>query len=367
VHFLGKLAIIKSSSWFLLGATLVCAVYLIYCLIKKPTRGIMVFCFTVASIVFAEIFLFNNVFLFHSAIHFVSAADIGWRQESTLYHDRQRLINTEKAQFLAIGSSQTHVIYTPYASTCDELAVMGMAGMGPLDFLLYKDLIAEEASEVIILTLCDFDLGRQPSLVAAKLSPPQRIDDLITLAKIVSPIASYPACEIQDFLFANGISAYRNQYLYKGVLNKLTGRAKAFPEEDVTLISDEDRQIQQLEKLRELDQIWFELNVALLDRFIEWAEREALKVCVVSGQYHPLAMQKNESLHKQADVALANLCASHPNASFIGAEQRLSFTAEDYVDGYHVGPEAGYRFTSHLISVVSSNWKIESSKGKSDL
>ena len=116
-----------------------------------------------------------------------------------------------------------------------------LAGMGPSDFFLYAREVERIKPRDVVLYLSDFDLGNQPSMIGAKLAPPQSGRRIIELLQI---LRSYPTAisftEKQDFVISQAVPQYRYQYIFRGLLDKLVRKKKGFPEADVTAKSDEE-------------------------------------------------------------------------------------------------------------------------------
>jgi hypothetical protein len=300
-----------------------------------------------------NILFFYNPLFFRISSDILKAKDIDWRQADALSKEIYRFRKNTAVKYLAVGNSQTGAIYSSYAKEEPRLSVFTMAGMGPLDFVLYKDMIKSLCNGTIILTLSDFDLGREPSLLGAKLSPPQGIQ----LFKITSLLWHEPNItysEVQDFIFANIADAYRYQYIFKGFADKLFARKKAFPGEDLTAISDAEYLKIHLKNLSMLDRTWFPINLVLLEQFISWANENSLKVAIVEGGYHPRALDANIALHGEASVKLELLCKRYMNCSYYKSSQLYKFAEDDYRDGYHVKKDSGWKFTKKLMSTIGN-------------
>jgi hypothetical protein len=251
---------------------------------------------------------------------------------------------------LAVGSSQTGAIYLPYTAQDPNLVVFTLSGMGPLDLVLYEDLIRHHVPDTVILTLSDFDIGRAPSLAGAKLAPPQPPRKLAHVCALLMRSPDIAWSDVQDFIAANLLSAYRYQYIFKGFLNKLSGRNRAFPESDVTKITDEQYLAAHLESLTELDEQWFDLNLLLLDEFLAWARTNQIAITVTGGHYHPRALAQNRDLHEKASAALSALCAKYGNVTYVRSESLYAFSEADYRDGYHLTTESGLELAQRVMA-----------------
>lgn len=296
-----------------------------------------------------NILIFYNPLFFKVSSDLLEAKDIDWRQNDSLGYEIKRFKKAIAVNYLAVGSSQTEAIYSRYITEDPQFSFFAMSGMGPLDFILYKNMIKSLCNGTIILTLSDFDLGRKPSLLGAKLSPPQGLG-LFKVISLLKHDSSITYSELQDFVFSNIFDAYRYQYVFKGFKDKLFSKINAFPGEDISSISDEEYLKKQLRGLKALDRTWFQINVLLLEEFIEWANKNELKVAIIEGGYYPDALSMNTALHTEASLKLEMLSEKFNNCSYIHSSQIYSFTKNDYRDRYHVKKDIGHIFTRVLLN-----------------
>ena len=297
-----------------------------------------------------NVFLFQNPFLFALSSRYLDGRDIGWRQADALKAESYRFSKNLAAEFLAVGNSQTNAIYASYAKTEKRLAVLSMAGLNPMDYLLYKNIIKSLCNRTIILTVSDFDLGYKPNLLGAKLAPPQYLDlpSVISLLRNVPDVAS---SEIQDVVCANIIDAYRYQYVFRGYMEKVLGRNRAFPKENFTAAEMLGFMLRDLAKI---DRKWFAINLLFLERFVAWADENALEVVIVLGHYHPKALAANLALHDEASAKLDLLCKRFANCSYFRGEELYEFTESDYQDGFHVHEDAGRKFAERMMAALGN-------------
>ena len=349
--------------WFGLAVGLLSTAFAVHCIVRRKVSPAWRIGFILACIISLETLVFRNPVFFRLAAHYLDVEDIGWRQARALIKENMRFKRPCPTPLLAVGSSQTGAIYVPYATADPNLVIFTLSGMGPLDLVLYEDLIRHHAPGTIILTLSDFDLGRQPSLAGAKLAPPQPPRKLAHICALLLGCPDVTWSEVQDFVAANVLSAYRYQYIFKGFLNKVSGRNRAFPESNVTKISDEQYLAAHLESLAELDGRWFKVNLLLLDEFFTWAHTNGMAVAVTGGHYHPRALAQNRDLHEEASEALATLCAKYDNVSYLRSEQLCAFAEADYRDGYHLRAEAGLELATRVIESIPPAGPIQPAPG----
>ncbi|MFH2066104.1 MAG: hypothetical protein ABIK15_12960 [Pseudomonadota bacterium] len=315
--------------------------------IKKSTAFI-------AFAIMVELLLFQNPLLFKISTKYLKAADIGWRQSGALKKEVLRFKNVIKANYLAVGSSQTGAVYGSFSLKNPEvLSRFAIAGMGPLDLYLYKELIKKSCNGTILLMLSDFDL-REPSLIGAKLSPPQRLKILLEIVNMLSQEKNIQFSEVQDFIIANTISAYRYQYIFKGFLMHFSNRNLAFPETDITAKSIQPDLFSQLRELESIDTKWFQINLSFLDKFLSWTKTNGLDVIIIQGHYHPQALKTTHARYEYAADLFSKLADKYSHTRFIRINKIHEFSEQDYRDTLHVYPEAGYRFTEKLMRFIQN-------------
>jgi hypothetical protein len=293
-------------------------------------------------------FIFNNPAFFNLSDRNLSAVEIGWRQKDALKKETQRFLRNDlRPDYLFVGSSQTGAVFQQYVEQQSNCQSFVLAGMGPLDFLLYARGLKRIVPRSVVLYLSDFDLGNSQSLVGAKLAPFQSISRIVELLRILKSYSTaFSFSEIQDFLFCQAVPAYRYQYVFRGWLDKVFRRKIGFPEKDVTAKTDEENLEIQLKGLATLSNDHFDLNLHLLDTFVREMASGGIGVIIVEGHYHPKAMRMNEELHRLAKARLEKFAGQHPNCVYIATGD--AFDVSEYRDGTHVVPEAGVAFATSL-------------------
>jgi len=349
----------------LLACLVLCLISLYYLSSKKYFfRGrVIILGFIIA--ITTNIILFRNPLFYMAASKYLKAPDIGYRQYDALRLELDRFARHVPARFLAVGSSQTWAIYTEYQNkNASGFSTFTMSGLGPLDFLLYRDIIKSRCGSTIILTLSDFDLARKPHLEWAKLSSLQGAGSFENYYFLYKQLYSghqqyFSHAEFLDVVLANTLDSYRLQFVFRGFIDKMFFRNKAFPEKDETRITDKEMLEKQVKGLLNLDKQWIDTNLILMDRFIDWTDKNNLNVVIVEGHYHPGALKPNLLLHKKTSSELEVMCGRYKNARFIRSDSIYEFAEADYRDGYHVRPESGYKFTLKLMSILSKNGPVK--------
>jgi hypothetical protein len=296
----------------------------------------------------SHVFIFNNPAFFRLSNQMLGSAEIGWRQKSALLLDPLRFTRSDsRLAYLFVGSSQVGAVFGGYSAQQRDWGLFMLAGMGPLDFVLYAREVGRMAPRDIVLYLSDFDLGAKPSMLGAKLAPPQSAHRIAVLLRIMRGYpTAFSFAEIQDFLICQAFSPYRYQYIFRGILDNIFRKKRALPETDVTAKTNAENMEDHLKFIAMLSDQWFDVNLHLLDVFVGEMAVRGIGVIIVEGHYHPQALRSNWKLHSLARARLEQVARKHPNCRYIPTGD--AFDARVYLDGTHVKSEAGAAFATLL-------------------
>jgi hypothetical protein len=304
----------------------------------------------------AEFGVFQNPFFFRTAYRKLGVDYVGFRQRDVLEMEVLRREKPWHAKYLAVGNSQTDAIYNPYVQDSASTRLFTLAGLSPLELPLCRQIIFRHCTNTVLLHLSEFDLAMEPRVDQLKMAPAQGVRDLWVLSRELLRTTSVSVWDILDLWAANVISPYRYNFVFRGVLKKLTHELDAFPEGRLTQRRG-DFSRRQVDSLNRLDTRWFEANMKALDNFLAWCRSRRLKVVIVEGRYHPDLYAKNRSIHEKANVLLKDLCSRHPNARLLAVDDLEPLLANDYRDGVHVVPTAGVRFARRVIEKLEQSEK----------
>ncbi|BBO82774.1 hypothetical protein DSCO28_33400 [Desulfosarcina ovata subsp. sediminis] len=229
-----------------------------------------------------------------------------------------------------------------------------MAGMGPLDFILYQDYIKNCFPKTILLYLSDFDLCKAPNLSGATLAPFQSISKVKNLFNLVWNYGLEG--DFAEFFISNYLPEYRFQFIFKGVVNKLFGKSKATPHPDTQLLEKHntiDSHIDALNDKLKNGSTWVDINLKMVEIFLQWCDTNRIKVIIIEGDYHPKALRLNLKIHKTVSEKIRQ-SAEKFHADYIDREDLLDFNESDFSDAVHVNAKAGYTFTERLIRILDA-------------
>lgn len=312
----------------------------------------------IVAVLIIRLFLFDNIFSWYGYQRYLSADDVGWRQKSVIGYEYQKFVKkSEYTKFLAVGSSQTGAVYGPYASRHGSPKLFSLAGMSPLDLILYRKYIKSFGPDYILLYLSEFDLARNPSLDAAKIAPSQGLY-LINLYPLLREVAehsqSYTA--LKEMLVGEFLPEYKYAFIFSGIRDKILGKNQALAMPIWTEIPDDlslQYHLQNMATNTSMEVI--DVNNRILTHFLSYCRDESLKVIIVEGQYHPLGYtDKSLALHQVVHQNLLNIDNEFNNVTFIPRTEVMNFTEADYKDGYHVKPLPAYQFVENLMVYIDS-------------
>lgn len=323
----------------------------------------------------ALILLLFRSFLFYNATiwNFYATAlspndlgDTGWREYEFIREEcRNQNFPRDFArgiEFLAVGSSQTAAIYAKYSKTNpDRLALLSMAGVGPIEFLLLRNWIRNFNPHFVLLYLSEFDIANtyfKPYLSNFRLAPNQGM----YLLHLYPYFKQHSIWHFNSFLHVVMYEFFpeiKYNFVFKAFLDKLTGKKNSHAANmaaNVATLTKEQLTAWQLEMLDYLKSDVVPFHIALLEEFLQWCVDEKIKVIIVEGQYRIDGKARvPKELKKQVLQRLTRLDQYGDNVTLITRSQLHEFTFDEYTDVYHVTPEAGFLFSTKLVSFLKKN------------
>ncbi len=284
--------------------------------------------------------------------------DVGWRQYSVIHETRYGYLGMQMpSRYLAVGSSQTNAIYAKYAQQHKELAIFEMAGMMPIDLMLYREQIARYRPEVILLYLSEFDLAREQPPESISMAPGQG-------AYLVSLWSRFRAFTVGDdynralteLLVGEVFPEFKYSFVFRSILDKeirkLSGRFGKKDARPSTRVPRSER----IRLLREsISPEYTAFNMTFLREFISFAGSINSRVVIVEGQYHPeVSTDAISKVNREVVEQLNMLAREFEHVRFIARTETGDFTDADYMDLTHVTQDVGYDFTGRLIASLEA-------------
>ncbi|HYQ70368.1 MAG TPA: hypothetical protein VET88_00420 [Gammaproteobacteria bacterium] len=287
-------------------------------------------------------------------------ADVGWRQYSVIDNMRDSYLSDgRQPRYLAVGSSQTEKLYSYHAKRHADFEIFGLAGMTPLDLLMFRRQIAARNPEVILLYLSDFDIARQIPPESISMAPRQGAGmiQLWSWFGALSAGDTYERAKV-ELLAGEIFPEFKYGFVFRGIGNKIMHRvAKRVGRQTPTQPSGWTPLDVRVKLLREtIATEYIDTGVSLLRAFLEFTATINTRVVIVEGQYHP-AVFDEATLKANREVAarLSALAADFGHASYIPRSLTGEFTAEDYTDLTHVRSRAGRDFTTRLLGLLETD------------
>lgn len=301
-------------------------------------------------ILLIRILLFQNPLAWYVYNQTLDPEVIGWRQSSVLYDQFTQYKDHDDVKYLAVGSSQTGALYRFSEDSLSNFAVKSLAGLGPVDFYMYRHEIQNYHPQKILLYLSDFDMGRSPSLQSVKLSPDQGV---------YFP-ASYMALEnhfsgkqftrtMKEMLVGELFPEYKYSYVFKGYIHQLFNKNQAFPSAAARM-SEEERKQYQFKQLRTaIKKENIDINMYYLNKFITFFKKRGVTVTILEGQYNPDAYSdKNLAVKRAVREEFKNLDQKYSNVNFLPKSKLVWFESKDFTDAYHVDRQAGKKLMKRV-------------------
>ncbi len=284
----------------------------------------------------------------------LSTDDVGWRQNSVIaYGIAKDAKHRTGFRNLAVGSSQVEALFGRYARKHRDMGMFSMPGLGPIDYLLYKDHIAAREPDRILLYLSESDLARRPAFSAAKLGPPQR-GYWVTLFRELGYRAFWKDAGgiLAEIFVAEVLPEYKYSFVFRGLWDKAIGARKALGKVEVTNIPDDKLLEIHLKRLATtLAEENIEGQVAVVRTFIRFCEEKGISVVLLEGEYNPLALsEENLRLNRITRARLEGLADQCPHVTFFPRNTFARFGTSDFRDGYHLEKDAGYAYVERLVA-----------------
>jgi hypothetical protein len=313
---------------------------------------------------FFRIVLFGNPFAWAVYNKLLPVQSIDWRHHDVIACEAGKYLRPENhIRYLAVGSSQTSVIYNKYARQNKDFSLFALAGLSPLDFYAYRNEICRRKPDYVLMNLSEFDMARNPELSSSKWSP-FSFRDITELKSIIDTTDYFTPDErklVYDLFFSKYLIEYKYSFVFKDLLEMPFNKNKAAVRAEPDRVNDSLALAVHLKYLSELSDKYIPFNMYYLAKGIQYLNSMNIPVIIVEGQYNPLAYQPhNMALNIQVHALLNGFVSAHPMNSFLSRDLIPPFVLEDYRDGYHVKEEAGFRYAGLLIKELNSGkFKIE--------
>ena len=279
--------------------------------------------------------------------------NIGWRQASTLVREAERFdAEIKPVNYLAVGSSQTYVLYTMYDREHDDFEVLNIAGMNVLDMLLYQDLIKKKCGGNLLLMLSDFDLCRKPSVEGVLMSPPQSMGRLSTLVSELYELDLLTLSECEEYITAQLFPGFRYQYVCRGLLDKLFRKNMAFPNNGGHDTAADAAHPVMIKTLRGLSDSYLNSNMAVLSLFVSEMISNGVEVVIFEGEYEPSIMKENQDLRKKVRSRLFDFANNNSRVTYSSLKAFDSYKHLKFHDPYHLERASATNLANEIMESI---------------
>jgi hypothetical protein len=340
----------------MLAATALAAGYVLSGRLSSPARSMAR---TVILFLALRLLLLGNPVAWQAYARLLSPYEVGWRQYDAIRLKAQQYAPLPQGvRYLAVGSSQTGVIYDSISRERADLAALSVAAMGPADLVLYSAYIARYRPSTVLLYLSDFDIARPPSPEALVIAPPQG-QRLLRLALRLreAPEPRIYRGALIEMAIGDVFPEYRYRFIFRGLAGRAMRKVAARLGRGSLLAAEKPTKEQMTAAARAaMVPGSTELNLKFLNDFLSEALRSGISVVIVEGHYNPVVMTP-EILETRLRVAesLRAVADSLHGVAYIPIRDLVEFDEDDYVDLSHVNSAAAYAFSSHLLKLLDSS------------
>ena len=310
----------------------------------------------IAGLLTLRVVLLGNPLSWQVYAQILDEDTLGWRHYALILVERDRYLSPAPGlRYLAVGSSQTDAVYGRFAQEYGGVEEFIVAGMMPMDFVLFADEIELRRPQTVLLYLSDFDVAKRPSAEQMVLSPRQGTD----LVRILGHLRGYPRGgglyrATLSLALGDVLPEYKYRFVLRGTLDRYLRRVAARagaaqPEGDEEYTREE-----LIERLRgQLNGDYIGFNLGWLEDFLRRMRAHGIAVVIVEGQYNPLVTDaRTAEINADVRERLEQLADDFDGVRYLPAGSVERFTAADYMDLTHVTPAAGDRFTRRLFEFL---------------
>jgi hypothetical protein len=308
---------------------------------------------------FTRLLLLENPFAWKIYQKILTQQDIGYREFDIITTQVDRFkssLSPKPTEFLAVGSSQVGAIFYQWGGPPIDLKIYSVAGMKPIDYLLYRDEIQKCRPRNILLYLSEFDIAVTPQIETLLLGPQQGLNSVGIWEKIIK-------CGLwNDYknmlihcAFAEMLPEYKYSFIFRGIVKKLWGSEPTNANVKLPTLPKDPSEInpELLKSIELLNQVFQDagvhFNIECLKEFVVFCAAKNIQVIIVEGQYNPLAYTpKALSYNSKVREMFCALQKEYKNVRFIPRTLCYQFNFREYMDISHVLPDAARRFTKHL-------------------
>jgi hypothetical protein len=309
--------------------------------------------FAVLAMLALHLALFGNP-LAWGTYYFALRDHADWRQSDIMAERFKSMTPTGKGvEWLAVGSSQTHAIYGEIAKNRDDLEVFSLAGMTPMDMVLYQDRILRLKPRHVLLYISEFDLAAELRPEWARLAPVAalRIRSVTDQLMASVPPDSFPNLR-RDLLIGDLLPAYRYNFVFRGMLSRVA-EAVGIPGFRSQRQADDQADYAALHARGRHS---MESMAKLLESFIDTLQNAGTQTVIVEGQYNPLG-ETPDLMRQHAEFVtwLADLQRRRPGLRAIRRDELPVMGTADFGDAYHLSKTSAYRLAESILQKANGS------------
>lgn len=303
-----------------------------------------------------RLFLFDNPLSWLVYRQVLTWQEIGFREKAIIEQNlRKFIVPPSDLKFLALGSSQTGAIFSNYAKNNHNFYKIEYPGMGPLDYYLHSDTVANIKPETLILFLSEFDFAREQVTETMIYAQPQSFDRHYFLFNALKgKIGEGKAFHLSlKMLIADILPEYKFRFIFKGLRDKVLSKHYLVKTKESVFLNKSKKNIteEQTKRLRtglSLSPLPVGLNFYLFEAFLKELKKLNTKLVVIEGQYHPDAYSStNKMLNKSVSEKLDKLSKEY-KFKYITRSMYSQLSSTDYADAFHPNSKGAKKIIDSL-------------------
>ncbi len=329
---------------------------------EKPFRKVLIL---ILLIFFTRLLFLENPVAWKVYQRILTQQDIGYREFDiiTTQIDRfKRSLMPKSTEFLTVGSSQVGAIFSHWGGPSIDLKIYSVAGMKPIDYLLYWDELQKYHPQNIILYLSEFDMAVTPQIETIFLGPRQGLNSIGIWRNIIEcGLWNDYKNMLVHCAFAEILPEYKYSFIFRGIAKKLWASEPPNAGVKIPTLPKDPSAIdpELLKSIELLNQVFqdagIQFNIECLKEFVVLCAAKNIRVIIVEGQYNPFAYTpKAVSYNTKVKEMISGLQKEYKNVRFIPRTLCYQFNSREYMDISHVFPEAALRFTRQLSLSLSA-------------
>jgi hypothetical protein len=249
-------------------------------------------------------------------------------------------------------------LYQEYAEKNADFDVFVVAGMMPLDFLLYDKDIRARRPGAVLLYLSEFDIAKQETPEALAVSPAVPASRLVSIWRGVQTL---PRPRDYDWAIASLgagklFPEFRYRYVFQGLVEKPAWRVARGLGRKIDESRQRSTERERARWIREsLQADYIDFNMTFLTDFVKKMSVHGIPTVIIEGHYNPIVSDdRTRNLAERTRERLEALAIGMPLVTYLPRSRIRCLERRDYVDLTHVNEQVGYEFAEAVVRTLNA-------------